>query len=216
MRWDLQNEKHVAKIRKRILCAYKKISQSENGWEDCAQEILCRWIAGKNQKQTIDFAVIDYLRERSGRRGSPGYSQRQNLINASSYEKGSFDNFIGRNNGMSLEDRNDVERIIGMSRHWERAIMSLAFREGYGQAEIGNFFGVSESRVSQWLKRIQKRISTRIKIEESRVENQRKPQVERILPEKESRIEWRLESFEDHGLAKSESRSVASFNAASF
>lgn len=92
MRWDLKNEEELKKITKRIMFSYTKITKRTNGADDCAQEVLEYFIKGHGKSQTIGQAVIDYLRRDSGRKGLPGYSQKQNLNNANSIESVAFRN----------------------------------------------------------------------------------------------------------------------------
>lgn len=216
MRWDLANEEDVKKATERIKYSFKKFTKNDQGAEDCAQEILIGYFEGKGKHQTTDQAVIDYLRRTSGRKGLPGYLEKQALNNADSIESESFRNLEQRSSGLNLEDRLDIGRIIGMSQHWERAVMSLYFVEGYGQTEIGNLFGVSESRICQWLQRIQSRISTRIKAEESTLERKRAKEMEGILPEETKRNWWELGQGSIEGMENIESWDVAVINEASF
>ncbi len=210
MRWDLTDEETCKKISKRIEKSYVKITGRQVGADDCAQEVIEYYLSGKGQKQTIDQAVIDYLRRDSGRKGQRGYSDRI------APKKQLCENLVAGDSGLNMEHRLAVKQIIGLSRHWERAVMSLKFLEGYGQAEIGDFFGVSESRVCQWVERISGRISKRIKNQDSRAEAKRSREMEEILPQ-ETKGNWgQMEQVSFERMEIGESWGMASFNEASF
>lgn len=215
MRWDLRNEKDIEGIQERIKFSCRKMGRPDI-CEEAAQEVYARLLEGKHKHATIDQAVIDYLRTVSGRKGVPSYASRQAFEHSYSYEPRHDANSIVRSFGINMDDRLDVRRLIGMVRHWERAIMNLYFVEGYGQAEIGNFFGVSESRVSQWLERIQKRISNRVGSEESRLRGQAKEGLETILSEKANGNRWRVEQGQIEGLARCKSWAMEILDEASF
>lgn len=207
MKWDFTNEKHLEKIKSRVRLSLTKFTGKTTDAEDAFQEIVEYFLSGKGQKQTIDQAVIDYLRRSSGRKGQPGYAERI------APQKQLCENHVGRDVGLSMDDRCTVNSLIGMSRHWERAVMTLYFREGFCATEIGNFFGVTESRVSQWLARIQKRISNKIKGEESRSPAR---QMEALLPSQTEGDEWRVEQNAFERMEIGQSWSLAVFNEASF
>lgn len=215
MRWDLTNEKHIEKIKRRIAFSYNKFGGRSEGVEDCAQEVITRMLEGRHKHSTIDQAVIDYLREHCGYKGFRRRTKGQDNPIANSYEQGEFDNFIRDDSIRDVGDRIDTDRLIGMSRHWERCVMTLIFREDYGQVEIGNLFGVSESRVSQWVQRIQGRISTKIKIEESKSQRKRAQELEGVLSQ-EANGGPRLEQNQIEGLERCESFGLETFNEASF
>jgi len=84
---------------------------------------------------------------------------------------------------------------------------------GLSEAEIGYLFDVSESRVSQWLQRIQKRLSARVKIEESRT---RKGQMETLLREETEGNRWELEQNETERMERIQSWQVEGFDETSF
>jgi len=210
VRWDLTDEETCKKISKRIEVSYAKITGRQSGADDCAQEVIEYYLSGKGQKQTIDQAVIDYLRRDSGHKGQRGYSDRI------APKKQLCENLVAGDTGLNMEHRLNAKQIIGLSRHWERAVMSLKFLEGYGQAEIGDFFGVSDSRVSQCIERISVRISTRINSQESRAEAKRARAMEEILSQ-ETKGNWgRMEQVSFERMEIGESWGMASFNEASF
>lgn len=214
-RWDLRDEKYLKKIKTRIDASFYKFTRTNEGAEDCAQEIITRMLDGKHQHATIDQCVIDYLRKYRNHKGFSRGFEEQDYPVTNSYEHGSFDRFIADDSGRDVGMRIDADRIIGMSKHWERAVMTLFFMEEYGKTEIGYLFGVTESRVNQWLQRIQGRISTRITQETSRQEK-RSGTLEKLLPEEAGRDEWAMEFGQSYTVEKFTSFGMDSFTTKSF
>lgn len=212
-RWDLTNQKDLKKVQGRIKTSYLKLTKDPGGVSDCVQEVITRLLEGRHKHATIDQAVIDYLRECRNLKGFRRNLKREAPPKSNSYEQNSFDEFIGADPRESLGSGIFADQLIGMSKHWERAVMSLFFVEGYGQAEIGNFFGVSGSRVHQWLKRIQKRVQQRIKAAESRA---RACQMETVLSQETKGNWWGMEQVSFERMATCESFGMASLNEASF
>jgi DNA-directed RNA polymerase specialized sigma24 family protein len=136
--------------------------------EELSQEVLCRMLEGKNRSSTIDQIVIDALRERTGRKGQPSYDGRKNLYYSNSIGPEELQLPSRDHNGVTLDDRLDIQRGIDTFRGEERAFLVLRYVWGMNEVEIGNIFGVSESRISQRLTRIQERLSARIKKEAGR------------------------------------------------
>jgi len=210
MEYDLSTKDDFDAATKRIKLAYRRLCGRTQGGEDCAQEIITKWLDGQGVHQTIDQAVIDYLRRGSGRKGNASYTLRQNLNNACDIESNASFDFGGGSAGLSVEDRFDVIQFIEFFRGWERAVMYLTFVEGYGQSQIGHFFGVTEARVSQWITGFQKRISARIKeqerrtnqiIEEEKLFKKKEPN-KRSVPtgtdkEMETTKSWEMASYPD-------------------
>lgn len=216
MRLDLTNEADLGKLKKRVSASFYKLTGGGEGADDCFQEVVTRMLEGRHQHATIDQAVIDYLRECRNLKGFRRHSEGKVAPILHSYEQGEFDRTVAADSGRDVGAGIDFDRLIGMSRHWERAVMNLYFREDYGQAEIGNLFGVTESRVCQWLERIQSRISARIQAQESAIQRKREGEMAALLPQEAEGVEWRVGQFESEKMAKIESWAVASFNEACF
>lgn len=98
----------------------------------------------------------------------------------------------------------DSDRIIGMLRGLDRAVIFLILKEGWNQKEIANCFGFTESWAALRIKGIQERISKRIK-KEARSKGQGKREMEGILPKEKGGVMWRVEQFETEGLEIEES-----------
>lgn len=214
-RFDLTDENDIKLLKKRISASFYKLTKGSEGVEDCIQEVITRMLEGRHQHATVDQAVIDYLRERRNFKGFRRSFKGEIYPVSNSYEQGSFDQFIGSDPRGDLGDRIDFNKLIGLSRPWERAVMTLFFREEYGQAEIGDLFGVSPSRVSQWLERIQKRICTRIAQEARRQEAQSR-KMERILSKETERVGRGVEQNPFERMEIGKSFGLASFDEASF
>lgn len=214
MRIDLQNEKHIKELRKKIRHRTKKFNFNEEELEDCTQELLKNWIEGRGQKQTLDQFIIDYLRKSNGRKGT---RKRAYGLSSESYsdEICAHQISIYGNNELSVDNRRLINEIIATTHHWKRAILILNTQYGYEQAEIGYFFGVSESRVCQWIKEIQSGISKKIKTESKRQKKESNP-VEKVLFEKTKRIERQLEPFENRRMEKEKPNFLETFNEEGF
>lgn len=124
----------------RIRASYKAITKNmaPNDEDDCVQEVLLQY--HKNGRgQTVDQAVIDYLRKTTGRKDNPDYEMRLNLKSGVELSEDIiFDEM--------KPDAIDLSLVHGRSRE----VISLSC-EGYSQKEIGEKLGVTESRVSQLL-----------------------------------------------------------------
>ena len=129
-------------LEERIRNSYRYITKRMNPdlEDDCVQECLLAFhLNGKGQ--TVDQAVIDFLRKYGGggRKGQPGYEAKLNLHrtveipNSLSYES-------------ETQERLDTSLIDGRLKE----IVDL-YIEGYSQKEIGYYYGISESRVCQYL-----------------------------------------------------------------
>jgi len=175
--------------------------------EDISQEVLLRMLEGKNRHSTIDQIVIDALRERAGRKGAPSYERRKNLYNSHGQEPGQLETLIGSYDGTNSDDRIDINRIAGFLNGDDRAILLLSCQWGMNEIEIGNLFGVSESRISQRLARISERLSARVK-KEARSQGTGTSQVEEMGEIKAQGLECQA----NQSMAGEESRKMESTN----
>jgi len=213
-RFDLKKKEDVEKVSRRIRASFKKFSKRTDGADDCAQEILKRMLEGRNQHQTIDQAVIDYLRTDSGRKGLPGYNARKKLQYAHSLEPTSLERLLDLDHGRKSPYRLDFEECRGwIGNQIDRAIFDLFYRWGLNEVEIGNLFGFAGSRASQRLKRIQSSLSARIKAQESRNASGKMAQ---ILRQETERNLWGMGQITFTRMEIGESFGVASFNEKSF
>lgn len=185
------DERTAEKFRKRAEYAATRMG-FERDREEISQEVLCRMLEGKHQHSTIDQAVIDVIRKRFGRTGTPGYDKKHALAKSLQAGDGleNLESTIGNNDGTSLDDRLDIKRAIIEFRGRQRAIIVLRFIWGMNEIEIADIFGVTESRVSQWLKGIQGRLSKRA-AQESDSEGERENSMEKMGTEKGKEISSR-------------------------
>lgn len=215
MRLDLKNEDDIKKLLTRIKYSCCRLGRSEIA-EETAQEVFTRMLEGKHQHATIDQAVIDYLREQYGRKGKPGYAERQALSKPDSYEQGDYDRTIQSGDGSNLDDRIDFNRITDNLTGFRRCLVIMRHRDGMNEKEIGHYFGFTESWAHLWLERIQTGISKRIGIKKSRIQGETCEKMETLLPEKTEGKRWRVEQGEIERLEKSQSWSMASLDETSF
>ena len=208
------NEESIKKLTKRI-----QISSTKFGFghvsSEIVQTILLRMLEGKHQHSTIDQAVIDYLRSEYGDKRVGGYAERQSLNNACSYEQDDIDRFMQHDLGRELAARRDFSGHLVWLGSKDRAITGLFYRWGLSEAEIADLFGVTESRVSQWLKRIQSCLSARIKAQ-TRRESERSSDMETVLLTETNRDRWKLEQRAFERMEIGKPWTVESFDEASF
>ena len=214
-RIDFSDEAALEKISARIRYSYVRMG-GRGDPDDCVQEILMRMLAGKHQHSTVDQCVIDYLRVKSGRKGSAGFADRVALENARSFEPAELDAAGRASDSADLGHRHDSSSLGRRLPRNERIVFTLTTTWGLSAVEVADIFGVSESRVCQWLKGIQSRLQSRIAAQESRIRRTGEGQVAGIRGEKEGRDQWRMESFQDCSLEKGEPGSLESFSTASF
>lgn len=151
-----EREFNVEKLSARIRASAKKFG-IRHDIEDCVQEILTRMLEGRHQHATTNQCVIDYLREKYGRTGTPGHAAKQALERAGHYEPHDFDRSSQLSFRESLGDRLNLDRYRNMFSGREIQVIELAIA-GEKNAEIGVELGVCESRISQHLKVIGEKI----------------------------------------------------------
>jgi uncharacterized metal-binding protein len=115
--------------------------------DDAAQSYAVNLLEGKGVHQTIDQFCIDYLRKSSGRKKSKGYEARTKLEHASkNNEELVFQNI---NTIESLNEKIDSEKFLSGIRDQRKLEIIKRFMIGETFKEIGNSFGITESRVAQ-------------------------------------------------------------------
>lgn len=148
------DESEYHKLRQRVKTALIKFTGSAIEYEDATQDIALKWHeSGYRKGQTIDQAVIDYLRKSSGRKGTGSYEQRRLLANAYSIEE-------SRDMGYEL----GVERSAG----GDSGDIRIDFIKSLNEVEklfylknlkiIGQELGFTESRMCQKRNEIFKKI----------------------------------------------------------
>ena len=179
------DQEEYDRLKKRIEISYRKHSGTSEGAEDCVQGVFTKWLERGNKKgQLVDFAVIDYLRETlaTGRKGSGSYERKRALANAGEYVDG-----VDASNAGYCFDGFDFSSLADLLPQVERVVFLLYGRWGLNEVEIGDILGISGSRVSQRLQRIQSRLSARIEETQPRVPSSRERKKKGLLSEETKR-----------------------------
>jgi|SRR6185437_617520 len=216
-RFDFEKKKDIEKISQRIRSSFQKLSKGIGNADDCVQEILLRMCEGKCLHQTIDQAVIDYLRTITGRKGMGSYTARQNLERADSFGPGDLERVLPVDLGRDLADGVDFERMLRAHPWQDRVCFKLRYGWGLSEAEIGNLFGFSESRASQRLARVQMRLSARIQAEKrAGIPSEREGEMARVLRPEAERQLWGMGEITFERMETGQSFGVESFDEKSF
>jgi hypothetical protein len=213
-RLNLNKKEDVEKLTRRIKHSFQRITKTTNGSEDCAQQILLRMLEGRHQHSTIDQAVIDYLRANHGNPRVSSYLTRKSVERAAVFEPRDLDRILELSNGGESFNGLDLTECSGfIGGQTDRAVFWLTYKWGLSEAEIGNIFKVSESRISQRISRIQKCIHARVKAKESRETSGEVASV--LRPEAERQL-WGMGEVTFERMETGKSFGMASFNEKSF
>lgn len=209
-RLDFTKKEDVEKLQARIRRVFNRLSGGLGDADECAQEILLGMLEGRHQHQTVDQAVIDYLRSQFGRKGEPSYIGRQNLARAHHVEPGELDRLLPVDSRRGVDDGVDFKRMLRGLESIDKACFKLFYGWGLSEVEISDLFDVSASRISQRIERVSKRVRQRVAQEKSRA---REGKMESLLRAQEGHG---LECKAGRGMADEKSLCVESFDAASF
>lgn len=150
------DEKAIRKFLNRAKFVSKKYGYSDEA-EDISSEVMLRYVKNPDSKSTVEQVVIDYIRQ-NGRR-TRGGAHRISLRECEHPDD--FENLsslcVGP--GSTRDNYESFERYLKCLEKEDRVIAVLKYVWDFTGQEIGYCFGVAESRVSQKLKKIQKRIS---------------------------------------------------------
>lgn len=126
----------------------------EQDQEDFAQEVALENLKGRTT--TMKNHLIDYLRREYGdTRYAPGKIKADALLNPAEVTE--------LNSGYEEQTNTiDFESLINCLDAREQAYMNLIHRWGFTMFEVGQTFGVSEGRVSQEVKEINKKLKKAI------------------------------------------------------
>lgn len=116
--------------------------------EDMTQYVLMR--LSQKRKSRVSNICIDYVRLHYGRTGSRSYK----IQSSKSNEKRFYSELNEETCALEIAyDLNleslDFEKFQNYLHSKERAILTLRFKWGMTESEIGDCFGITESRVSQ-------------------------------------------------------------------
>lgn len=156
-------DKEILKIKRRV----KRYLNSYNlGFlqEDCVHEIICRYLEGYHAKATIEQATIDYLRLSIGDKRTGSGILKHNAI--LQWQEKTPDILFDKL--QDVENKIDAHKILSKldeNPRFARAakMARLYFIEGYRLREIGEEFNLTESRITQILKRVIRRLSESVK-----------------------------------------------------
>lgn len=144
--------------------------------EDFASHFIITRLEGRTSSFHQEF--VNYLRFTTGRKGEPGYAARQNLAFARSFNSPLPISKRGRYNERCLGDTLAHPTVFDefdkdFKRKLERCLRALSQREKeififyvfseHLLKDIGKMYGISESRTSQILKNIQRKVKKRLK-----------------------------------------------------
>lgn len=180
-----------------------------NDAEDFAQECCLYAFKNKSDKLFLQRRFSDYLRRNYGRKGTPGGDARWAFARASEVYD---DEAHGFDLSFELFAGGDPSRIgscLSLLSRYERLIYVLHHKYEVPLTQIADSQGVSESRISQVLKRIQEAVYKEVTRAESGISRNGKAEVERILRTQGER----LECEEGGQVAEFESFALESFDA---
>jgi DNA-directed RNA polymerase specialized sigma24 family protein len=163
--------------------------------EDFASYVMLDAIEHNSDSVFIGRRFVDYLRKHYGRTGTPGGDARQR---ASLRPVELVEERHGSESPVGFNLDESGVYLSGLSQQ-DRLIYVLTQKHEVPHITIADSLGVSESRVSQVLARIQQRVSERVKTEMSRAEGTRTQEVARVLPAKGKGVELRAHFFLEAG-----------------
>lgn len=153
------NEAAAKKIYSRARFVAIKYGHTQEA-EDIAQSVLLQFIKNPKSKQTVEHAVIDYLRQNDWK--SRGKSRRFCLFNRAQQDDRFEIESIPAVFGSNGHGHESFERYLNCLKTEDRIITVLRYKWSLSESEIGYCFGISDSRVCQRIKSIHKRIQKEI------------------------------------------------------
>lgn len=176
--------------------------------EDFAQECVLYAFQKETDNIYLSRRLVDYLRKTYGHKGFSRYAARFVQIENLPREIPAPDEDKSSNGCFADEIGKALERLT----KYERLIYVLSKKYTVAQNKIADCVGVSEPRIGQELKRIQKTIDQTVARKEPGVSELRERKLEEILAKKRKRLAEG--SFEE--LATKESFRMESYSEASF
>lgn len=156
------SEKEILKLRAQAEAFFRTKFAQKPAEEvaDFGSFCIEQWLKGRDAKTSFIYLAVDYFRSgESGSRSRRGSDVTQRAPRAKDPQEGPT----------TLDRLVDPRELPGGSSSFafvrgklsgkERAVWLLAFEYGFNLKEIGYLFGVTESRVSQWVAGIQARVS---------------------------------------------------------
>jgi DNA-binding NarL/FixJ family response regulator len=126
-------------LEQRVRNSYRYITKNKNPdfEDDCVQECLLSFHL-KGKGQTVDQAVIDFLRTMGGRKDSVNYETRMSLLNYKEIPESA-----------NYDDHHHIPLVLTVNLKGRLKVIVEMYGEGYTFKEIGQQLTLTESRVSQ-------------------------------------------------------------------
>lgn len=128
--------------------------------DDFAQEALIKIMNGR--KTRLKYILIDYLRANYSNPRAKSGKDKYNIT--TSYSELNEDTM----SEPTYKDDLDFNALKNTLDSKERAIVTLRYKWGFTEKEIGDCFGITEGRVSQHLKEIKSSIAKTIELDSSK------------------------------------------------
>lgn len=138
VKYDLTNKEDINTFREAIKTRYKILVGTDDGMEDCVQEILMKFFTN-GVGQTIHQAVIDFLRKSSGKKGSK-YYKAKNFVSIETIKE-----------ELITVDYNEenMDYYLNMVKPGlHKCLVNLHYKYGYSKKEIGQILGYSVVTIS--------------------------------------------------------------------
>lgn len=201
------------RLRDRVAFIARRSGQLQES-EDFTHEILLQRYRGVGKHQTVDQSYIDALRRigwgtRGGRSGYSGYVHSLDSCQDSKTFRSEIAN-TATNIPFSTDILSDFKVLIEGLPQILRVITILIYVWGFTEKEVGHCLGVSDSRVSQRLREVEKRIQQVIreaKAAGSPRSTKREIELETVLRKTKEQIS-QVECRTDQTMATAESRQM--------
>lgn len=173
----------INKLKERITWRGKTLGVKENDLEDLQQDILIRYVE-KGSGQTVDQAIIDWLRKNYGRKGDSSFDAKRRFANPAQLSE------IKRSIEPPEWDRADLYRQLANlgASPIAKSLYVLNKVCGYSEDEITYFTSTSKTRLRERLKRVESCLYENAQ-EASRDCGKTEKILEKLLP-KETVGEW--------------------------
>jgi DNA-directed RNA polymerase specialized sigma24 family protein len=167
-------QENAARYIERAKIAARKKGFYEDA-DDLAQSLILAMLEGRHKHATIDQAIIDVIRAEHGRPSSGSFAAkkalRQGVKHLSDADNLKFRSVDPRKR---MDDGLDYTRMVkALPKREDKIIFILHHKWGFLNAEIGEMFGVTNTRINQRLAAIHRNLRVMLENEEA----QRAPKV---------------------------------------
>lgn len=158
------DDNEAVQYSKRAHAVANRLHYNREGAEDYAQDALLKTLENPEWKADFRYRVLDAIRTDYGRTGTQRYEsridfERQKSTDPETLYGPSFERLGDPQSRNPCELKEFRRFYLGLKRY-ERVILCLRYRWGFSEIEIAECFGFSESRCSQVLKIIHKKVLT--------------------------------------------------------